>query len=193
MLSVALSGLVLICSFFKETYFCHLHAYLLACFYKMRLKFHTSNIYLDDCDKQYQFSSQEMGQICDLETVEPQEIPFKVCAMFYNALSDQLYQRCEEKNYFSCNHFVPIRVRFYTKPGSGQCQYLEQGTPDSYASLRIALYSHMSYSECPTTNNRISQSEISTSYRCAQLRIQILFQVGHLEQNILPYGVGHSD
>ena len=88
MLSVALSGLVLICSFFKETYFCHLHAYLLAYFYKMRLKFHTSNIYLDNCDKQYQLSSQEMGKICDLETVEPQEILFKVCAMFYNALSD---------------------------------------------------------------------------------------------------------
>ena len=88
MLSVALSGLVLICNFFEETYFCHLHAYLLACFYKIHLKFLTSHIYLDDCDKQYQSSSQKMGQICDLETVEPQEISFKVCVMFYNALED---------------------------------------------------------------------------------------------------------
>ena len=29
-----------------------------------------------------------MGQICYLETAEPQEISFKVCIMFYNALSD---------------------------------------------------------------------------------------------------------
>ena len=28
-----------------------------------------------------------MGQICDLERVQPQEIPFKVCVMFYNAFS----------------------------------------------------------------------------------------------------------
>ena len=27
-------------------------------------------------------------QICDLETVQPQEIPVNVCVMFYNALSD---------------------------------------------------------------------------------------------------------
>ena len=87
MLSVALSGLVLICIFLWR-HFCHLHAYLLASFYKIHLKFLTSHIYLDDCDEQYQSSSQKMGQICDLETVEPQEIPFKVCVMFYNALSD---------------------------------------------------------------------------------------------------------
>ena len=86
MLSVALSGLVLICIFFEEA-FCHFHAYLLAWFYKIHLKFLTSHIYLDDCDEQYQSSSQKMGQICDLKTVEPQEILFKVC-MFYNVLSD---------------------------------------------------------------------------------------------------------
>ena len=27
-----------------------------------------------------------MGQICYLEAVEPQEIPFKACEIFYNAL-----------------------------------------------------------------------------------------------------------
>ena len=96
MLSVALSGLVLICNIFEQTYFCHLHAYFLVCFYVIilnflgdNLKFLTSHIYfhLDDSKlwKQYQSVSQEMmGQICDLETVEPQEIPIKVCVMFYN-------------------------------------------------------------------------------------------------------------
>ena len=42
---------------------------------------------MDDWDKQYKSSSQEMGQICDLERVQPQEIPFKVCVMFSNAFS----------------------------------------------------------------------------------------------------------
>ena len=85
MLYVALSGLVLICNFFEETYFCHLHAYLLACFYEKKyLKFLTSHIYfhLDDSElwKQYQSVRQEMmEQICDLETVKPQEIPIEVC------------------------------------------------------------------------------------------------------------------
>ena len=64
MLSVALSGLVLIRNFFEETYICHLHAYLLACFYEKHLKFLTSHIYfyLDSFElwKQYQTVSQEM-------------------------------------------------------------------------------------------------------------------------------------
>ena len=82
MLSVALSGLVLICNIFEETYFCHLHAHLLACFYKILVKFLTSHIYfhLDDSElwKQYQSVSQEMmGQICDLETAAPQEVPIR--------------------------------------------------------------------------------------------------------------------
>ena len=39
--------------------------------------------------KQYQSVTQKMKeQICDLETVEPQEIPIKVCAMLYHALLD---------------------------------------------------------------------------------------------------------
>ena len=72
MLPVASSGLVLIYNIFEETYFCHLHAYLLVCFYE---PFLASYIYfhLDDSKlwKQYQFLSQEMmGQICNLETVE---------------------------------------------------------------------------------------------------------------------------
>ena len=89
MLSLALSGLVLICNFLEETYICHLHAYLLAYFYEIHLKFLTSHIYfhLDDSElqKQYQSVSQEMmGQTCNLKTVEPQEIPIKVCVMLYN-------------------------------------------------------------------------------------------------------------
>ena len=82
MLSVALSGLVLICNIFEETCFYHLHAHLLACFYDIQLKFLTSHIYfhLDDSElwKQYQSVRQEMmGQICDLETVEPQEVSIR--------------------------------------------------------------------------------------------------------------------
>ena len=88
MLSVALSGLALICNFLRR-HFCHLHAYLLACFYEKHLKFLTYHIYfhLDNSElwKQYQSVSQEMmEQICDLETVKPQEIPVKVCVIFYN-------------------------------------------------------------------------------------------------------------
>ena len=74
MLSVASSGLVLICNFFEETYFCHLHAYLLACFYEKHLKFLTS----------YILSQEMMEQVCDLETVQPQDIPVKVCVVFCN-------------------------------------------------------------------------------------------------------------
>ena len=56
--------LVLICTFFEEKYFRHLHTYLLACFYEIHPKFLTShiNFHLDDRElcKQYQSSSQEM-------------------------------------------------------------------------------------------------------------------------------------
>ena len=74
MLSVALSGLVLIRNIFEETYFYHLRVHLLAYFYEIHLKFLTSHIYfhLDDSElwKRYQSVSQDMmGQICDLETV----------------------------------------------------------------------------------------------------------------------------
>ena len=82
MLSAVLSGLVLICNIFEETHFYHLHAHLVVCFYEIHLKFLTSHIYfhLDDSElwKRYQSVSQEMiGQICDLETVEPQEVPIR--------------------------------------------------------------------------------------------------------------------
>ena len=40
------------------------------------------------------------------ETVEPQEIPFKVCVMFYNALSDKLYRDFGEKKKFSGKHLI---------------------------------------------------------------------------------------
>ena len=68
MLSAALSGLILICNFFEGTYFCHLHAYLLACFYEIYLKFLTSHIYfhLDDCDKEYQSSSRGTDDGADM-------------------------------------------------------------------------------------------------------------------------------
>ena len=36
-----------------------------------------------------------MGQICDLETVEPQETPIKVCVMFYN--TEICYRAGEKK------------------------------------------------------------------------------------------------
>ena len=103
MLSVALSGLVLICNFFKESDFCNLHAYLLACSYEKHLKFLTSHIYfhLDNSElwKQYQSVSQEMmEQICDLETVKPQEIPIKVCVIFYYI--EICYRGCGEKTSF---------------------------------------------------------------------------------------------
>ena len=83
MLSVALSGLVLIRNFFEETYICHLHACLLACFYEKHLTFLNCYIYfhLDNAElwKQYQSGTQEMmEQICDLETVKPQETSIKV-------------------------------------------------------------------------------------------------------------------
>ena len=36
-----------------------------------------------------------VGQICDLPTVEPQEVPINVCAMFYN--TEICYRGCGEK------------------------------------------------------------------------------------------------
>ena len=103
MLSVALSGLVLVCNFFQETYFCHLHAYLLACFYERHLKSLTSHIHfhLDDSKlcKQLQSVSQEMMErICHLEKVKPQEFPVKVCVIFCNI--EVCYRGCEDKTSF---------------------------------------------------------------------------------------------
>ena len=111
MLSVALSGLALIYNFLRR-HFCHLHAYLLACFYEKHLKFLTSHIYfhLDNSElwKQYQSVSQEMmEQICDLETVKLQEIPIKVCVIFYNRA---LLSRLRRKNKFSWNHLIYSNV-----------------------------------------------------------------------------------
>ena len=104
MLPVALSGLVLICNFLKETYFSHLHAYLLACFSEKHLKFLTSHIYLHLNDsklwKQY---LEMMEHICDLEAVKPQEIPIKVCVIYFNR---NLLSRLWRKNKFSCNHLL---------------------------------------------------------------------------------------
>ena len=102
-LSVALSGLVLISNFLEETCFCHLHAYLLACFYKKHLKYLTYHLYfhLDDSElwKQYQSVSQEMTQqVCDLKTVQQQEIPIKTCVAFCNI--EICYRGCGEKASF---------------------------------------------------------------------------------------------
>ena len=68
MLSLVFSESVLICNFFEETYFSYLHAYLLACFYEIDLRFLTSHIYfhLDDCDKPYQSSTREMDDGADM-------------------------------------------------------------------------------------------------------------------------------
>ena len=38
-MSIALPGLVVICNFFDETYFCHLHAYFLGCFYNIEISY----------------------------------------------------------------------------------------------------------------------------------------------------------
>ena len=76
---------------------------IVASFYEKHLKFLTSHIYfhLDDSElwKQYHSVSQEiMEQICDLETVKPQEIPIKVCVIFYNI--EICYRGCGEKASF---------------------------------------------------------------------------------------------
>ena len=103
MLSVVLSGLVSICNFIEEKYCCHSRAYLVASFYEKDLKFLISHIYfhLDDSElwKQYQsVSSEMMQQVCDLETVQPQVIPIKVCVLFCNI--EICYRGCEEKASF---------------------------------------------------------------------------------------------
>ena len=105
MLSLVLSGLDLIRIFFEKTYICHLCVYLLACFYEKRfhLKSLTSHIYfyLDDSKlwKQWHSVSQEMmEQICGLEGVKPQEIPGKICVIFYYI--EICYRGCGEKTSF---------------------------------------------------------------------------------------------
>ena len=87
MLPVVLSGLVLICNFWGDTLLpsSFLPASLL--FTRYILISYISHLF-KYCDKQYQSSSQKLGHMCHSETVEPQEIPFKVCVIFYNALSD---------------------------------------------------------------------------------------------------------
>ena len=87
MLSLVLSELVLICNFFKETYFCYLYAYLLACFYEIHLRFLTSHTYfnLDDFDKPYQ-SSTQMDDGADMRFRNSR-----------TALSHLLYRDCGEK------------------------------------------------------------------------------------------------
>ena len=66
-------------------------------------KYLTSDIYfhLDDSElrKQYQSVSQEMTQqVCDLETVQQQEIPIKTCVAFCNI--EICYRGCGEKASF---------------------------------------------------------------------------------------------
>ena len=78
-------------------------AYFLACFYEKHLTFLISHICfcLDDSElwKQYQSVSQEMmEQVYDLETVQPQEIPVKICVVFCNI--EICFRVCEEKARF---------------------------------------------------------------------------------------------
>ena len=91
MLSVPLSGLVLIRNFFWGDKDLPSSCLLASLHFRENLKFLTltSHIYfyLDDSElwKQYQSISQEMTeQICDLETAKPQEIPIKVCVILYD-------------------------------------------------------------------------------------------------------------
>ena len=105
MLSVALSRLVLICNFFEETCTIFLPTSQLA-FTRSTSNF-TTHIYfhLDDSarQKQYQYVNQEMmEQTCDLETVKQQEVPIKVCVIFYNV--EICCRVCGEKHKFSCSH-----------------------------------------------------------------------------------------
>ena len=40
-------------------------------------------LYSGDCEQHQPISQEMMGQICDLETVEPKEISMKICVMLY--------------------------------------------------------------------------------------------------------------
>ena len=91
MFSVVVSGLALFLIYFD---------FNLACFYEKHVKFLTSHIYfhLDDSElwKQNQSAIQEMlEQVWDLVTVHSQEIPIKVCVVFYNLKT--CYRSCGEK------------------------------------------------------------------------------------------------
>ena len=88
MLSVALFGLVLICNFFDQMCFCYLHAYLL-------LRETSPNC---GNSTNQSVSHENMEQICNLERVEVQEIPVRVCVMFdYIKNIEICYQNCGEK------------------------------------------------------------------------------------------------
>ena len=50
-------------------------------------------------------SQEMMGQIRDLEAVEPQEIPIKVCVMFYN--TEICYRGCGVKQVFLQSFNIP--------------------------------------------------------------------------------------
>ena len=99
MMSVELSGLVLICNFFEETYFCHLHGFLLACFYEIHLKLLTSHIYFrleetmpicksrdDGADMRFRSSSATRNPNQGLSGIwKGESLPNPwVCVMFYD-------------------------------------------------------------------------------------------------------------
>ena len=112
MLSVALSGLVLIRIFLRR-HICHLHANLLACFYEKHIKFLTSHIYFHlgnpELWKQYQSVFLEMMEhICDLETVKPQEMSIKVCVIYYNI--EICYRSCGGKTSFPESFNISKRI-----------------------------------------------------------------------------------
>ena len=106
MLSLELSGLVLISNHFEETFFpssYRLAKLLLPDTSYISYTSHLLSLRRTDCElfKQYQSASQEMmGQISDSETAEPQEISIKICIMCYNALLDKLYRGSGDKQVF---------------------------------------------------------------------------------------------
>ena len=53
--------------------------------------------------------SRMMEQMCDLETVKPQEIPVKACVIFYYI--EICYRGCGAKNKFSCNHLIYLNAK----------------------------------------------------------------------------------
>ena len=118
--------------FFKKWYKFFVPSCQLA-FTRNTLNF-TSCIYfhLDDSTrwKQYQSLSQEMiKQVTDLETVKPQEIPVKVCVIFYNI--EICYGGCGEKT-SNCNHLIqkqPPEVFFKERCSQKSCcNFIEKET-----------------------------------------------------------------
>ena len=86
---------------------------MLVCFYEKHFTFLTSHIYFhvdkSELYKQHQFVSQEMmEQICDSETVKPQETPVKVCVIFCNI--EICYWGCGEYTQMCCRLIDGLQI-----------------------------------------------------------------------------------